>query len=127
SSVVAVTLSGSSANTIVFIETMGSVAGTTAISTHETNNGFDNDNFTMSGSGDVRNTVFNGLTSNSGGANVFLTNTLNKNFIISGINTSGLSNLQLSFGVQKNLTAADGSDLLLEVSTDGTNYSIVSF
>ncbi len=120
-------LSANAITGVLFTETMGSVTGTTSVSSHESNNGFDNDNLTMSGTGDVRNTTFNGLLSNSEGANIFLTNTIGKNFIISGINSTGLSNIELTFGVQKNLTASNGSDLLLQYSTDGTNYSAISF
>lgn len=120
---VAVTTVSQSGGT-VFAETMGSVTGTTAISLHETNNGFDNDLLTMSGSGDVRNTQSSlGLyAAASGGANIFITNTAGKEFVISGISTSGLLNLQLSFGIYKSTTAATGSDLLVQVSSDGISY-----
>lgn len=113
----------------VFAETMGSVTGTTAISLHELNNGFDNDLLIMSGSADVRNTQSSlGLyAAASGGANIFITNSAGKEFIISGINTSGLFNLQLSFGIYKSTTAATGSDLLVQVSSDGTSYSNLTF
>src|SRR5438552_10589123 len=39
---------------VVFTESMGTVATTTSIAAHETANGFDNDNYTMSGTGDMR-------------------------------------------------------------------------
>lgn len=112
----------------LFTETMGTVTGTTAIATHETNNGFDNDNFTMSGTGDIRITspstgYGTGLPVASGLANVFITNTVGKNFIIADINSSGLTNLQLSFGINKNTSASNGSDLLVQVSSDGVNYT----
>ncbi|MBK9732449.1 MAG: hypothetical protein IPO83_14435 [Chitinophagaceae bacterium] len=113
----------------VFTETMGSVTTTTAITLHETNNGFDNDNLTLSGTADVRNTqsssgVYAGA---SGGANIFITNTANRNFIISGINTSGLADLQLSFGIFKSTTASTGGDLLIQYSSDGITYSNLAF
>ena len=133
SAAVVVNVINSQANGIVFTETMGSVTSTTAISTHESNNGFDNDNYTMSGNGDIRNTNAStgygaGLPTASGLANAFLTSgTIDRNFIISGINTSGLTNLQLSFGVFKSKTSASGSDLLVQVSSDGINYSNLSF
>ena len=114
---------------IVFNEMMGSVSGTTTLATHETNNGFDNDNFTMSGSADVRNTQTSSGTyaTSSGGANVFITNTVGKNFIISGISTMGYGNLTLNFGIYKSTTTATGADLLLQLSTDGVNYNSISF
>ncbi len=113
----------------IFSESLGSVAATTAIATHENNNGFDNDSLTMSGSADVRNTQTSSgaYPSASGGANVFFTNTIGKNFIISGINSTGLNNITLSFGIYRNMTAASGADFLLQVSTDGINYSTLPY
>ncbi|MBL0105603.1 MAG: PKD domain-containing protein [Bacteroidetes bacterium] len=108
----------------VMLEDMGVVTATTAISAHETNDGFTNVNLTMSGTADVRVTVpSTGYTNASGGANVFFTNTAGRNFIISGINTTGYSNLKLSFGLLKASNTTTGSELSLQVSTDGTNYT----
>lgn len=103
-------------------ESIGTVTATTSIASHETNNGFDNDNLTMAGTADIRITTFsNGYATASGGANVFFTAS-GRNFIISGINTSANFNTELSFGVLKSVASSDGSDLLIQVSTDGTNY-----
>lgn len=120
---------GIASSATLFNESMGSVGGTTLISFHESANGFDNDSLTMTGTGDVRNTSssLNKYSGASGGANIFLTNTIGKNFIMSGINTSGLNNIQLSFGVFKGSTAANGSELQVMVSADGVNYSSLSF
>ena len=110
----------------VITETMGSVSSTTSIANHETANGFDNDLLTMSGSADVRvtQTSAGAYTGASGGANVFFTNTVGKNFIIDGINTSLYSNLQLSFGLYKNTASTSVSDsFFVKVSSDGTNYT----
>lgn len=123
-----VSVNASQATGTLFTETMGTVASTTSIATHETNNGFDNDNFTMSGSGDIRATSpSSGYTGASGSANVFLSNTVNRNFIIAGINSLGLSNLQLTFGIFKSTTAANGDSLQVKVSTDGITYTALSF
>jgi len=116
----------------LFTESMGNVASTTTIAQHESNNGFDNDNFTMSGNSDIRSNTFStgygtGLPTASGLANVFITNTAGTNFTISGINTSGFSNLQLSFGIYKSTTTGTGSDLLVKVSSDGTNFTTLSY
>jgi endonuclease/exonuclease/phosphatase family metal-dependent hydrolase len=115
----------------VFLETMDSVHGTSAvpIATYEANNGFLNDDLTMSGSADVRNTTssWTKYAGASGGANVFVTDSSGKNFIISGINTSDKLNLQLSFGINKSSTAGTGSDLLVKVSSDGINYTTLSY
>lgn len=113
---------------IVFNETMGSVSSTTTIATHEINNGFYNDNLTMSGTGDVRNTTTSsGYTLASSAGNIFLTNTIGRNFIISNINTNNLSNLQLSFGINKNSTTSTGADLIVQVSIDGSTYTTLTF
>lgn len=113
----------------VFAETMGSVPATTAISLHEANNGFDNDLFTMTGSADVRNTQSSlGLYANaSGGANVFITNSPGRDFMISGINTSNYINPALSFAIFKSTIASTASDLSVQVSSDGINYYSLSF
>ena len=113
----------------VFSESMGTITSgsTVAIVTHENNNGFQNVAFTMSGSADLRNNSLSSAVSDytlaSGLGHIFFSNTSVKNFIISGINTSGLNNLQLSFGLRKEQNASDGSDFLIQVSTDGISYS----
>lgn len=115
-------------STTVFTESMGTPTGTTLIPVYETANGFDNDGYTMSGSADVRATTpSTGYAGASGSGNVFITNTVGKNFIISGINTSGLTNLQLSFGINKSSLTGDGSDLLVQVSANGTAYTNLTF
>ncbi|HRH65280.1 MAG TPA: alkaline phosphatase family protein, partial [Bacteroidia bacterium] len=130
SAAVSTSLQSFSTTGTVFSESIGNVGGTTAITAHESANGFDNDLYTMSGTGDIRSSSPS-LTSNyptaSGQANVFLTNTSGKNFIISGINTSGLMGLQLSFGILKSTTASNGSDLQVLVSSDGVNYTQVAY
>ncbi len=105
---------------LIFTETIGTVAATTIIANHETANGFDNDQFTMSGTGDIRITsVSNGYAGASGSANVYLTTTIGKYFLIEGINTASYTDLKLNFGVYTN---AVGYAPVVEVSADGTNY-----
>lgn len=111
----------------VFNESMGTVATTTSIASHEVANGFDNDAYTMSGTGDVRTSSPSAdYLGASGGANIFLATTAGTNFQIAGVNTSGLSNPDLSFGIFKSTTSSDGSDLIVEVSPDGISYSPLS-
>jgi hypothetical protein len=111
----------------IFSESIGTVASTTTLANHETNNGFDNDNLTMSGTGDVRtSTASTGYTGSSGSANVFLTNTSGLFFQISGISSNGFSNLNLSFGAYKSTTASSMSELKLEYSTDGLAYNVIT-
>ena len=76
----------------IFTETMGSGGSNGAsIATWESNNYFDNDAYTMSGTGDMRNTnSSSGYTSASGTWNVML-NAANEAFQIAGINTSSYS------------------------------------
>jgi IPT/TIG domain-containing protein len=112
----------------VFVESFGTVATTTAIAAHEAANGFDNDSYTMSGTGDIRtSSASTDYPGASGNANIFLTTTVGTNFQIAGINTTGLSNLELSFGVFKSAATGDGSDLIVEVSSDGVVYTALSF
>lgn len=110
-------------------ETMDTVATTTAIGTHETNNGFDNDSLIFSGTGDVRMTTpSTGYSGASGGANVFL-NT-GKNFVIKrlGTNTCAGGTITMSFGVFKSTNAENGSNLKVEYSTDGgSTWTNLSF
>jgi immunoglobulin I-set domain protein len=117
-----------SPSNVLFTESIGTVATTTTIASQETANGFDNDAYTMSGSGDIRissaSTDYPGASAN---ANIFLTTTVGTNFQIAGINTTGLFNLELSFGVLKSAAASDGSDLIVEVSSDGIFYTALSF
>jgi hypothetical protein len=111
--------------TDLFIESMGSPASTTTIASYETANGFDNDQLTMSGSGDVRiTTPSGGYSGATGSGNIFLNS--GKNFIIGGINTAGLQGMQLSFGIYKSTTASSGSDFSISVSSDGISYTPLS-
>lgn len=107
-----------------FLESMGTVSTTTAIATHESNSGFDNDGLTMSGTADVRITLpSTGYAGASGGANIFITNSVGRYFLIEGINTTAKADYTLSFGIHKSTTASNGSDMVVEVSSDGSNYS----
>ena len=111
-----------------FKETMDTVFSNTPIATYEANNGFDNDAFIMSGTADVRATVqSSGYVGASGGANVFFTNTAGRNFIISNINTSAYVDLQLSFGIYKAGINSTGADFIVQVSSDGINYTTLNF
>jgi hypothetical protein len=121
---------GGSSGTQVFAETMGTTTAS-SIAAYETANSFDNDNLTMSGSTgvDIRTSVSSaGLyTGASGSSNVFITSTSGLNFQIAGINTLGASNLALSFGIYKSTTSSNGSDFVVEVSSDGINYTPLTY
>jgi hypothetical protein len=112
---------------VVFTESMGTVSANTAIATHEANNGFDNIVYTMSGTGDVRqSTLSTGYTGATGLANVFLTNNGTSTFQISGISTLSCTDLELSFGAYKSTISSNMTELVVEFSTDGTSYTAVS-
>jgi hypothetical protein len=103
---------------------MGTPSGTTAI----TSNSFQNTTLSFSGSSDVRATTpSSGYIDASGGGNIFITNTIGRDFVISGISTVNYTNLVLSFGAYKSTTASNLTELLLEYSLDGTNYTTVTF
>lgn len=98
----------------IFSENMGSPSGTTAIAS----NTFQNSSpITFSGTADVRNTaVSSGYSGASGNGNVFFTSAGGRNFIVSGINTSMYSSIQLSFGY---LTTTTSMGIVLEYSSNG--------
>ncbi len=106
---------------VLFTESMGAVStNPTAIATQESGNGFDNTAFTMSGTAELRNTVSSSgsYAGASGGANMYFGSS-GTTFIITGINTSGLSPMMLSFGLFKTSTSDNGSNFLVDISTDG--------
>ncbi|MBK9639320.1 MAG: hypothetical protein IPO63_16530 [Bacteroidetes bacterium] len=118
----------STTDDLLFIENMGIVSGTTSIDQHQFNNGFNNNQLLMSGTGDVRITLpSTGYAQASGGSNIFLTNTIGKYFVISGINTLQLFQPVLSFGIYKSTTASSGADLKVQVSIDGVNFFDLAF
>ncbi len=120
-----ITVNTFSGNSQVFAERIGNVTATTLIPTHEAANGFDNDGYTMTGTADVRNTLPSvGYGGASGGANVFFTGA-GRTFEISGINTSTFSTMGMAFGIFKSTTASNGSDFLIQASTDGITYNTI--
>ncbi|NNV54943.1 autotransporter outer membrane beta-barrel domain-containing protein, partial [Limnovirga soli] len=109
--------------TTIFSENMGSVTATTTIAA----NTFQNSSLTFTGTADVRNTTpSTGYTGSSGNGNIFITNTSGINFQIAGVNTSNYTSLALSFGEFKSTTAGN-NELVVEVSSDGTNYTALTY
>ncbi|MBX3293622.1 MAG: carboxypeptidase regulatory-like domain-containing protein [Acidobacteria bacterium] len=112
---------------VIFNEDIGSPSGTTAIASYT---GWSNPTFTFSGTGDIRNTSpSSGYTGASGSGNAFLTNSGTSTFQIAGIDTSGYtaSSLVLKFGQHKSSTTANGTEMTVEVSSDGTTYTLLTF
>ncbi|WP_164975350.1 lamin tail domain-containing protein [Flavobacterium piscinae] len=110
--------------TTIFSENMGTPSGTTAISAHTFEN---SGTLTYSGTGDVRtSTASTGYTGASASGNVFITSTVGREFVISGINTTSYTSLVLSFGHFKSTTAGN-NELVVEVSSDGTSYNPLTY
>lgn len=104
-------------NAQVITETMGVVSATTSIATHESNDGFDNVNLTYSGSGDVRNSS----QETDGTANILM-NATNENLTVSGLSTTATS-IEVVVSVRKSTNAQDGTDFIVEYSTDGSSFT----
>lgn len=118
--------------TTLFNETMGNVSTTTSIAVHEVTDKFDMDAFTYSGTTDIRfvSTInSNGYTGASGLAHLFVSNIIGKDFTISGVNTApaNMLDLRLSYGVLKSNTFSNGSELVVEYSTNGTTWTALTF
>lgn len=115
---------------VIFTESFGTVSGTTTIANHENANGFDNDGFELSGTGDIRATeVSTGeYLGASGGANAYLTSSGTPTIVISGISTIGYTagTVGISFGAYKSAIASTMSTLLLTYSTDATNWTPIT-
>jgi hypothetical protein len=73
---------------------------------------------------DVRTTTASsGYSGASGSDNVFFSATTGaRNFVISGINTVGMSSIQLQFGLKADAIVG-GDPFVVEVSSDGTTYT----
>lgn len=119
------------AQVTIYSENVGTPASTTLVNAYagwQVSSPVTYSSSTTPAQSDVRtSSASTGYTGASGGGNVFLgTSTGNaRDFIISGINTSGYTGIQLSFGINTNNT---GLFLTVEYSTDGgTTYSPVSF
>ncbi len=108
---------------VIFSENMGTPTTTTTIAA----NVFQNASLAFSGTADVRSTTpSTGYTESSGGGNVFITTSNAPSFQISGINTSSFSNLALFLGHYKSTTTGN-NELLISVSTDGVNFTQLSY
>jgi len=118
------------AQVTIYSENMGTTTTTTLINAYT---GWQNaspivySSSTTPAQSDVRSSAAStGYTGASGITNVFMGTTVGnaRDFIISGINTSAYTNVQLAFGLNTNSTTLF---LTLEYSTDGTNFTPVSF
>ncbi|HWS60327.1 MAG TPA: T9SS type A sorting domain-containing protein, partial [Flavobacterium sp.] len=114
-----------------YSENMGVPSATTIISTYVTGTApatFQNASpILYTGNGDVRSSTASNYPGASGGGNVWFTTTAPiRTFQIEGINTStyNTADLQLKFGY---LTSNISNHLLVEQSSDGTNWSTINY
>ncbi|MDR2010287.1 MAG: hypothetical protein LBQ22_07380, partial [Bacteroidales bacterium] len=111
----------------IFYESMGTTASSTAPASYT---GYDNygvENIAFSGNADLRtNTASSGYTGASGGSNVFITNVVDRYFLIEGINTLGYEDITLSFGHYKSGTASS-NELKIEISDNGIQYTELTY
>lgn len=114
---------GTGGNGTIFTENMGAPSGTTSIAT----NTFQNSGLTFTGTADVRTTVPSTTYAGaSGGGDVYIAPTTGNRFEISGVITTGYSDLALSFGHHKDSTTAN-NELVVEVSSDGSAYTPLTY
>jgi hypothetical protein len=112
--------------TTIYSENCGTPSATTSVATYT---GWQNyATLTYVGNADVRTTVPSTTYAGaSGNGNIFITNTLNTNCTISGINTANYNSICLQFGILKTANGSNGSNLAVEYSTDGTTWVALSF
>lgn len=116
------------AQTTIYSENFGNATGNTALSAHT---GYQATTpITYTGTADIRiTTPSTGYPDASGQACVFIggsTAAPARELIVSGINTQDYENLVFSFGHQKGTNVAS-NELLVSVSSDGTNYTPLSY
>lgn len=121
----------------VFEETMGNIPVEMTVSNLNAEKGFANsDKFTFEGDALVqpigaspRNTDYvTALGSNpSMGCNVRISDKHNCYFQINGINTSDMKKPYVGFALLKGVRRFDGTDLAVEYSTDGVNWTDLAF
>ncbi|MCW2121119.1 T9SS sorting signal type C domain-containing protein [Flavobacterium sp. 7A] len=109
--------------TIIFSENMGTPSGDTPIASNIFQNTAP---ILFSGTAQVRITDSSDQIGASGAGNVFFTPSNPRCFEISGIDTSNFTNLILSLGHYKNQNAFS-NELIIEVSSDGINYTSLTY
>lgn len=113
--------------TTIYSENFGTPTSTTALSAY---NGYQQSApILYTGTADVRNTTSStGYTNASGNGSVFVAGTVTpaRYIIIEGINTLDFTNIGMSFGHQKT-TNASSNELTVEVSSDGTNWTMLNY
>jgi len=105
----------------VSVETLGTVTANTTIAAHQAAKGFANKQLSFSGSAELQQqgSSEGKYTNASGGANLRFANVPETDFVISGINTIEIMMPVIGFGILKGPDSANGSELVVEYSTDG--------
>lgn len=109
------------AQTTLFFENFGKPSATTFITAYT---GWQNASpITFEGTADVRTTSASTYTNASASGNVFITYSGTKDFIVSGINTSGYTDIAISLGFLTSSTKATADSVSFQVSSNGTNWT----
>ena len=112
------------AQTTIYSENLGAGGNGVAISAY---NGWQNAApIVYSGTSDVRNTTTSSGYAGASGTGNILFNAASDTFIISGIDTSGYTDIQLSLGHFK-ASSALSNEVAISVSTDGTNWTPLTY
>lgn len=114
----------------IFSENFGSVAGNTQNTSVGTYTGYQNYGlYTYTGNTSIKNspTVSTGYAGASGGSYVSIPNSIGSYIQISGIDTKCYLSVWLSLGIWKSNTTSNGSDLIIEVSSDNINWTPLSY
>lgn len=113
----------------VFSENMGTTGASTLVNsfTGWQNNGTFSFSSTTASQPDVRTSSPSNYVGASGSDNVFFTSGAARNFIISGINTTGYTGLTMTFGMLQSSVAGGTAPLTLEFSSDGINWTPITY
>lgn len=111
------------AQEVFYSENMGTPTTTTPISSNVFQVGAP---VTYSGTAEVRNTSPSTGYSGASGAGTIFLNGVNKDFLISGIDSSNYADITMSFGHNK-ATNASSNEMTVEVSADGTTWTLLTY
>ena len=109
-------LNAKAQTTVMYRETFGFSASTKTIAAHT---GW-SDTARYRGTADIRSTL---PSTGSGGSNCFFTSTSGTHLVISGLNTMQWSNLCLDLYMLKSTNGSNGSQLIIEWSSDSINWT----
>jgi hypothetical protein len=111
----------------IFSESMGTGSPTTVFASYTGWQNYGVGAIAFSGTGDVRASLpSSGYTGATGTGLAFL-NGASKSLLIAGINSSGYTGLTLSLGINKQTSAETGANMAIEVSSDGTNFTPLTY